>query len=120
MNQILRKTVFISNQNTQPVVENYNYKVLHGGWWFQETFYNNNTYVSYNYKIEDKKLVLENNVPILVETLTPIHEDLIVMPCMEDPITYCLTIPLELEKHPQYLHQWKTPSFVVTQSMLTS
>lgn len=118
MNQYVRKTVFVSTQ-TPCSGETY-YKVLHGGWWFQETFYNDTTVQSYNYRIEDKKHIVENNIITLVETLHPIHEDWIVMPCMEDPITYCLTAPLELEKHPPYLHQWATPSFVVTQSVLTS
>ena len=117
MNPLLRKTVFDSSQENSPVVKTYDYKVLHGGWWFHETFYNDTTEVSYNYSIEDKHIVIDNNTTTLFETLVPIHEDWIVMPCIKDPITYCLMTPPELEKHP--LH-WKTPSFVVTQSVQVS
>ncbi len=114
MNPILRKTVF--TPNPIPLANTEFYRVLHGGWWFQETFYNDKTGAEtcYNYRIEEKSVVVENDTSILVETLVPIHEDWIVMPCFQDPIVYPLVSPLELGSHPR---QWKTPSFVVTQSV---
>ncbi len=94
------------------------YRVLHGGWWFQETFYDDKTGMEacYNYRIEEKQFMEEQGKKVILETLVPIHEDWIVMPCFQDPIVYPLVTPLELGKHPQPL-QWMTPSFEVTQSV---
>ncbi len=115
MNPILRKTIFASNDSPSTKCD-VTYRVLHGGWWFQETFYHDKTgdETSYNYRIEEKKVVVENDTTILFETLVPIHEDWIVMPCFQDPIVYHLVSPPELAQIPP---QWKTPSFVVTQSV---
>ena len=115
MNPIVRKTIFSSN--TTPSKESGTmYSVLHGGWWFQETFYHDktDTETSYNYRIEEKNVVMENDKTIIIETLHPIHEDWIVMPCFQDPIVYHLVSQPVLAQIPP---QWKTPSFEVTQSV---